>query len=444
MKLYVYLRGEPGDAGQADIERFAGERYKAPLGVINDRPDAYSGYRRLQNLIKLGECDTVLLRSLDDLGEDKYIALENKLFLERNGARIICVNKPEKYPGLTDRRRSIVLSAARCFSFITEWDTAYGNIMPAKNSMPEFKRKPPFGYVVKDGEAVTEERAAEAVGCIFRDYIEGYSIAEICADANSLYPERDKPFQNMTVKTVLKNERYLGKPSKKGYHLPSLITYDTWLKAKERLAAEYSEEVSREPYFADIVHADRRTVWYRCGATAAKQNGPYHALSPAAEKGIERLVASYASQENADKLFSEYVLAERSEAENALDGAEIELKETVSEFNKCLAKLVAGDRSLELQARLDELKDRKTFLAMRVRRIGSEAELFSLDKGKVDEFFSRCRSVKSLSIEEKRFAAGAFIERVRIKDGKAYAIVNSPLTGRAIRHELKNVLIKEE
>ena len=439
MKLIAYYRGD--NEGRRLIEEFSSGHNAAPLEIICDEPGAYSGFRWLQNVIKREGCDTVLIPSLEDLGEDRYIVLENRLFLKRNGAKLICIKRSEKYSCLYDGRRPIVLQAARLFNSIVEWDTCYGLAMPLRDSFDEFKRKPPFGYKVESGKVCIAPEEAAVVNYVFDEFINGAPLREIYFGANELIDTKEKPFGNMTVKTLLRNERYIGRQSKKGYHLPAIIRYDKWLKAQERLEKLYGREVSQEPFCAGSIRSAVPYSCCRCEAnTRVSGCKGYRINSERLEERIEELIGRIAVPENAEKLFRAYVVNERAEAESALPAATEAYENVRKEFSELLVRLKAGERGEELQRRLEWLTDVKTVYGMRVRRIRSEIELFSVTEEQLKAFFERCAEMSLLSTEEKRFISEAFVKSVRLKEGRADIFLASPLGSKPLRVDASDIL----
>lgn len=436
MKLFAYCRGS--DEG---IKEYSLQRGASLIDTIKDGEGSYSGYRWLQNLIKRGECDSVLIPSLDHLGEDRYIALENKLFMNRNGICLICMNRPVKFASIVDRRRPIVTQAARLFSYLPEWDEEYGRSMPRRNT-DDFKRKPPFGYKVVSGRVEIEEAEAELVNFVFDEFIRGASLRGIYHTLNERLPEREQPFGNMTVKTLLSNERYLGLQSSKGYYLPPIIRYDKWLEARERFEGLYGNGKAYLRFCLDLIKSDRAFVCIRNGfKITAFPGGGYVIDSERLEARLAEAIRTLASYENAEALFADYVLKEAAEAEKALPAAAEASNRAVREFRSLLERLICGERDAETQARLEELTDIKTVYGMRLRRIRSEQKLFSATKQSICGFFERCRRLPVVSAEEKRFICEAFVRSIRITDGRAFAYLNSPASPKVKKLEVTEVLI---
>ena len=432
-----YMRGAAEDIGRASMQRFALDNNIELERIFEDSPGRFVNFRLVQTLTKRGLIDTLLLRGTEDLGDDRYMALESRLFFERNGIRLIFMNKPS-----VDRRHDIALGIHRYYSFITETDESYGLMLPLRNTRHVFSRVPPFGYNVEDGVPVVNEAEAERVRMVFKSYANGASIAEIVKSMGDFTSARGKKFSNMTVKTLLRNERYLGRLSKKGYHLPSLITYDLWLSAHERLEREYAPDREPEPYF-DTVRRLCPIVFYRGSANENFRLGEYYRSAVAVdsdrlESAVEKIIAAYCKQENADS-FYEYVLEEKKQAEIALCSAEKEYEAVSKQFGIKLKALIKGAREEEDQRELEDLTDRKNIYGMRRRRIVSENELFSITKEQVDGFFERARRISKLSVEERSWIAGTLVRYIAISKDEIAVFISNPLTGRVKRRILTEI-----
>ena len=437
MNTIGYFRGAPGYDGRALIREYAKRRGASVPLILSDGRGEYSGLRSLQSLVKLHECRRVIVPELSALGEDEYLVREMLMFFRRNGVKLVCLSLSGP-----DRRHDIAECADRFFSRITDRDERYGRMLPLVSTRDGFKRKPPFGYRVEDGDPVIDPEEAELVRLIFSRYIEDERICSIAEEVNSLL--HSKRFGNMTVKTILRNERYLGRQSKKGYHLPAIITYDVWLRARERLERDYPPVRDPEPYI-DVVSTEG--VFFIRGSDP---DSPYRMKcaggrltvdSDALERSVEKLISACCTAANADSFYDGYVLPEMLRAAAAKAEAYAELSQTQSEFNRMLSEVCRGARDDAAQMALESLTDRKNICAMRSRRIDSEAELFSIERERVAEFFNRAARIYELSIEERRFISEAFVPCVRISRDGVKAELTSPVTGRTVPVRLDGVVL---
>lgn len=418
MRCLIYS-GSGSEENCAAVKAYCEDHGAVPEGSLCEKDGSFSAFRKLQTAIKLGLIDTVFTASYDDLARDEYLRLELYLFIKRNGARLITLDRSGPDP-----RRGIANAVKRSVSFITDWDESYGEALPTGLKGREFRRVPPIGYKVTDGRPEVSDPEAEVVRSIFKAYVVGSAICDICAMANALLPERR--FGNMTVKTVLRNERYLGRASKKSYELPPIITYDLWLEAAERLERDYGPSVVGEPLKA-FIKADKPFCMQRAAGleNALSLRGAGYVIDAGS---LERALAAAIGKayEGAAEALMDYAAASKSEAEAALGAAVAEYGDVQLSFMKGLKRLKAGERSPELLDELDALADAKNVLGMRKRRVASEIELFSLERSSVDRFFERASRFDKLSFEERCFIAGALVKRIKIADGRAIVKLITP------------------
>ena len=436
MNCIGYFRGSQGDR-RALIAEYAARSGIKLIEVLSDGKDEYSAFRELQTLVKLGECDAVLLPNYRSLGEDRYVCLENELFFKRNGVRTIYIKRH-----VPDQRHELMIAVKRFAGFDPMWSAGYGRSIPETDDLDCFRRKPPFGYRIVDGEALVDEADARIVNYIFDEYASGKRIAEICDGINTRLAGEDCRFGNMTVKTVLRNEHYLGRKSKKGYVLPPIIRLEQWFSAHERLEREYGTERRAFPFF-DRIFSDK-SVSYLVGRAYSPEyfrREDYNVCVEGLEEAFCRLIMSFATKENARLLYEGFALPEAGLAKAALPEAARAHNRVLARFKRRLRAVKEGDFSDEAQRELERLTDLKNVGAMRLRRISSELELCSAEADAIDRFFSRAARMRELSFEEKAFIADAFICAVRIREGIVEALVRDPSDGSAKKLTLEGVPI---
>jgi hypothetical protein len=423
MKCIGYYCGASPEKGRASLENKAAKRGLELMLVLCDGENGFGSFRQAQNLIKLHECDTVLVPSYSALGCDKYMRLENELFIERNGARLVTLDG-----SMRDLRHDTVLAAKRCVSFLPEFDENYGLSMPLPDNPCEFKRIPPIGYRSVSGGIEIDPVSVDAVSAVFDGFVIGETVSEICAEANEALAGSGRRLSNMTVRAMLENRRYLGVQSDKGYHLPPLIRYDTWLEARERLERERGSSDDMELYFKRIVR--KKPIRFVNSFTKAGSSSFVEVNTGALISGLERIVKEAASNNAAQRLMNRYAAEELEEAKNALPAAVRERNNLLRLFKRDIELVSDGARSPRLLERIDERTDLKNMLGLRVRRIAAEAELFSASEAPISRFLSRAARIGELSIEERALIMNAFIDKVVIGKSGAFAFVKDTETGK--------------
>ena len=433
MKCIGYMRSA-SEYGCASMTEFAKQFELRLEHVFSDEPGYFAQFRRMQSLVKLRAADALVLYSYDDLGEDKYMRLENYMFLIRNGVSVYTMNPTQR-----TLRHNIASAVMRRFGLTSQWDVDYGNTLPDFNGI--IRRSMPFGYGTNEyGRAFVKENEAKIVRGIFGDYAAGMTIADIVRRANPLMS--DRKLSNMTVKTILRNERYLGRRSKKSYTLPQIVDYDLWLKVHERLEREHPT-YARETLDLKGLHMEYMPPMYRGenlkNALNSGAGRPVVDLD-LLEKLLTKAFCSLYTDEAAEIYYKEYAVKELEEANSALDGAEDEYLQTVGDFSELLEIVSAGNFAEDLQRRLEYLTDRKNLLGMRLRRIRSEIILFSAGLDQIKAVFKRAREFDTVSMEEKQFISDSFIKTYFVRNGVLCAKIISPTDGGIKKIAFKNVI----
>lgn len=430
---YCYVR-EGGPTAEA-VRSFARTHGIAVCGVLYDRRGEYGSYRNLQNLIKLDACERVLLPSPEALGDDEFIALENLLFFVRNGVRPMFIRGMRCVPYSLDPRLRVIASVKELGQSGMQWRFGYGMEFPLRDSRPVFSRKPPFGYEVREGRPTVCERDAEVVRAIFGAYARGRSIYDIFKAVNEMPSSRKGTFTHMTVKSMLTNDRYTGRRSKKGYSLPGLIDRRTWFDVRARFEHDYPKPPDAEPFFAPLIRG-AHPLFFRSGARPVSCAVPA-VDADALENELCRMIAVLASEENAERLFTQFVTPAHDAASAALPDAEREAEEARTTFSRAVAEYVEGAPDPVRSRELIKLSDARVMLNMRLRRVKSQIDLLSVTLGDVREFFSRARRIKELSLEERLFIASAFIVRVSFDESVMHTAYISPKRERLCKHDVK-------
>ena len=93
-------------------------------------------------------------------------------------------------------------------------------------------RKIPFGYMMQNGEIITNPKEVLAVATIFSSYLNGESLTTIAQSMEVPYNEGTTWNKHM-VKRIIENERYLGTDK-----YPQLIDEDTFHRANAKRVAK--------------------------------------------------------------------------------------------------------------------------------------------------------------------------------------------------------------
>ena len=129
-----------------------------------------------------------------------------------------------------------------------------------------WQRKIPFGYLIRDGLIQSHPQEADAVRCIFRQYLAGNSLLAIAEDMTRRgirYHHHTAEWNKNMVKRILENTKYTGTD---GY--PRLVSDDDF-------AAAQRQKIQRNTYAplpAPIQPIKSKAVCGLCGARLVRDN----------------------------------------------------------------------------------------------------------------------------------------------------------------------------
>ena len=133
--------------------------------------------------------------------------------------------------------------------------------------MPK-NRTIPFGYCMKNGEITTEPKEVYAVAMIYREYLNGKSLAEIAKLMESekirYNADLDKWNKNM-VKRIIENDKYLGTEK-----YPQLIAEDIFRRANEK---RVKKSTTINLISEDLQEIRNRTYCTACGHKLSRIGG---------------------------------------------------------------------------------------------------------------------------------------------------------------------------
>lgn len=418
----AYFRGEP-EKGLSRVMRYAREHDITIAETLHDIPPAVASFRRLQDYIKLGLCQRLIVGSEEDLGDDKWLQLENLLFMRRNGVKLVFVDKPQR-----DARYRIANAVKLYYSPCHTWSVAHGDEMPVP---VRAGGRLPYGYYSKDGEVFANPPQAEKVRGLFKAYAEGMDYRGLEA---LLAGEGPVPLG--AVSNILCSKRYLGVVSEGGSRLPGVISYAEWFASRQRRKAHdrgpASQPPPEEPFFP-ARHSE--PVTYYRGLTPPRRQGVIYVDSDKLEARLSRLIEKLARGALED-FYESYTKERLGEASAALPEAISLQSRSANALRAAVNRLCAGERDAELQQSIDGLRDACHTSAFRLRRVFTEKRLFSVSKADTEAFFKRASAMDKLCREEKSFIASAFILKLAISPEGARVLLADPKTGGTIKKQI--------
>ncbi len=233
----------------------------------------------------------ILVHKFDRFARSREDSVVYKSLLRKEcGVQVISITEH-----IEDDKFSVILEAmleamAEYYSLNLSDEVMKGMTEKAKRG--EYQSGAPLGYYMENKQLHIDEKSADIIRMIYRDFLGGMTEFSIAKKLNSLgyRTKRNNPFENRTVKYILQNPVYYGyvrwnvgkeklrsiRPNddcilKKGSHEP-LISEEDWMKVQDRMVKKYRPAKraaeSRRHWLSGILYCSD------CGsALSATKNG---------------------------------------------------------------------------------------------------------------------------------------------------------------------------
>lgn len=253
MNAVVYARfsshrqGEQSIEGQvAEAERFAAEHGLTIIHVYADRAQTGRNDNREQFQLMLADAakhafDALIVWKTDRIGRNKEEIALNKYHLKKNGVKIYYVAEmiPDTPEGII--LESVIEGMAAYYSEQLSQNVKRGQRASAGKAQTTGGHRP-LGYKIENKKFVIDPETAPTVKLIFDLYAEGKTITQIVSVLNErgLRTLKNQEFTHNSLRTVLKNEKYIGVYSYKDEirfenAIPPIVDTETFYKVQEML-----------------------------------------------------------------------------------------------------------------------------------------------------------------------------------------------------------------
>ena len=254
MNAVVYARysshrqGEQSIEGQlAEAQKFADAHDLTIIHEYCDRAMTGRNDNREQFQLMLADAakhafDALIVWKTDRIGRNKEEIALNKYHLKKNGVKIYYVAE-----AIPDTPEGIILEAviegmAAYYSEQLSQNIRRGQLASAHKAQSIGGNRP-LGYKTgPDKKFLIDPETAPTVRLVYDLYAEGKTIAEIVEILNNkgLRTLRGRPFTHNSLRTVLKNEKYIGVYTYKEDvriegGIPAIIDENTFYKVQELL-----------------------------------------------------------------------------------------------------------------------------------------------------------------------------------------------------------------
>lgn len=169
-----------------------------------------------QNMIrharkKSNHIEAIIVHKFDRFARSKQDAVLYKALLKKDGVRVLSVKEPipqdDKFAVIYE---SMLEAMAEYYSLNLAEEVK--KTMLRKAELGEYQAHAPFGYRNAGKSLIVEPEQAKIVAYIFRQYVSGASIFQICQNLNGMgcFTNRRNPFDTRAVAYLLHNPVYKG------------------------------------------------------------------------------------------------------------------------------------------------------------------------------------------------------------------------------------------
>lgn len=478
MTAVVYARysshrqGEQSIEGQlAEAKKFADTHGLTIIHEYCDRAMTGRNDNREQFQLMLSDAskhafDALIVWKTDRIGRNKEEIALNKYHLKKNGVKIYYVAE-----AIPDTPEGIILEAviegmAAYYSEQLSQNIRRGQRASAAKAQCIGGNRP-LGYKTgPDKRFVIDPETAPTVNLVFDLYAEGKTIAEIVEILNSkgLRTLRGHPFTHNSLRTILKNEKYIGVYTYKDEirlegAIPPIIDEETFYKVQKLL--KYNQKLAGHKKFTERYLLTEKLFCGKCGAMMVGVSGTAHTgvrhhyyychdqrlkrctKKPVRRDWIEQLVLKHTiALLNDDELLEfiaestyQYYLEQNTESAYT-ESLRQALKDVEKSLSNLIKALEAGIFSEETKQRMDELTAQKAELQGALDAAKLRKDL-GLKKEHILYFLHRFKGMDYSSKACQEQLIKTFINSVFVYDDKVVLTFNYSSDDRTITlHEI--------
>ena len=465
MNAVVYARfsshrqGEQSIEGQvAEAERFAAAHGLTIVKVYADRAQTGRNDNREQFQLMLADAakhafDALIVWKTDRIGRNKEEIALNKYHLKKNGVKIYYVAE-----AIPDTPEGIILEA------VIEGMAAYYSEQLSQNVRRGMKNSAqkgqytggtcPLGYTITaDKKYEIDPKYAPVVRDIFQLYSEGKTITEIVKILNDrgLRTSRGHAFTHNSLRTVLKNKKYIGTYEYNGEvsienSVPPIVDVDIFNKVQDLLAFNQKAGAHKKAKVDYILFS--KLFCGKCGAMmtgvcgTSKQKVKHHYYICSAKKKklctkravrqdwIETLVLKHLLKlvRNEDLLefiaenTYQYYLAQNIDT-TYTKSLQKALDETDRAMNNLLRAIEAGIFNESTKDRMNELEEQKKELRVALAAAKLKEDL-GLKKEHIVFFLHQFAGMDYSDIDCQKRLIKTFLNAVFVYDDKVVLTFN--------------------
>ncbi len=169
-------------------------------------------FQKMIELAKMGEIDLILTKSISRFARDVVGGVSTIQDLRAHGVEVYFEN--EQISSL-DPSFDMILTVLSSLSEEESKSNSKNVQWTYKKKMKEGRNTTPriFGYTIKDGEFIINEKEAPTIRLIYELFLKGYKINEIINELerkNHRTRTGNKRFSPSIIRSILRNEKYIG------------------------------------------------------------------------------------------------------------------------------------------------------------------------------------------------------------------------------------------
>lgn len=465
MNAVVYARysshrqGEQSIEGQlSEAKKFADAHGLTIIHEYCDRAMTGRNDNREQFQLMLSDAgkhafDALIVWKTDRIGRNKEEIALNKYHLKKNGVKIYYVAEtiPDTPEGII--LESVIEGMAAYYSEQLSQNIRRGQRSSAAKAQSTGGNRP-LGYKTgPDKRFVIDVETAPTVRLIYELYAKGKTISEIVEILNSkgLRTLRNRPFTQNSLRTMLKNEKYIGIYTFKDEiriegTIPPIVDEELFYKVQEMLrynqkAAAHknspAEYLLTEKLFcgrcgemmvgvSGTSHTGMRHHYYYCAAQRKKKC----TKKPVRQAWIENLVIEHVIALLQDeKLISfiaentyQYYLEQNTDS-SYTESLQKALADVEASISNLIRALEAGIFSSSTKQRLEELEEQKTELKDALSAAKLREDL-GLSKEQILYFLHRFADMDYTDVSCQKQLIKTFVNSVFVYDDKVVLTFN--------------------
>lgn len=465
MNAVVYARfsshrqGEQSIEGQvAEAERYATEHGLTIIHVYADRAQTGRNDNREQFQLMLSDAankkfDALIVWKTDRIGRNKEEIALNKYHLKKNGVKIYYVAEmiPDTPEGII--LEAVIEGMAAYYSEQLSQNIKRGQRASAAKAQSTGGNRP-LGYLTgPDKKFIIDPESAPTVKLVFDLYAQGQTIAQIVRELNARGHRtlKGKPFTHNSLRTMLKNEKYIGIYTYKDEvrlenAIPPIVDTATFYKVQEML--KYNQKAAAHKNSTVDYLLTEKLFCGKCGAmmvgvSGTSKTGLRHhyyychnqrkklcTKKPVRQIWIENLVLEYMINLLKDEDLIEFIAENTYKyylEQNTETSYTESLRQALADTEKSIANLVRaieqGIINEATKSRMDELEEQKDEIKVALAEARLKENL-ELNKERILYFLHQFTDMDYTDLECQKRLIKTFLNSVFVYDDKVVLTFN--------------------